>query len=206
MLVGLISLIVAVKANRRADEANELAQGANNIATEANGLSRDANQIAERALKSSDQIGRDQIALHQRELEVIHQAERRKRSADIQVTPTTITSAGKFNLRLENRGPHHADRVTVSLHDGGQSMTVGGARSIAPGTSTQIEGHRGTLLAGSIDTEVDDLSRPEGQILELRVTFTDGNGPQSVHKRLTISPGSRFSSRDWSIDDWPATE
>jgi hypothetical protein len=151
VVVALGSLLVAYKANRRADEANELARGANSIATKANDLSMEANQIAGRALDSSEQIGRDQIALHQRELELLHESERSQRSANLQVSPSMKTSHGMFKIKVENRGPSHADRVTLSLHNDDQSMLVGQPTNLAPERTTEFEGYRGPLLLGAVD-------------------------------------------------------
>lgn len=190
LVFGVAGLIVAVRANGRADAANR--------------LSKEANEISERALKSSERLGREQIDLLQREVEMAHGAERRKRSADILVSPARRTSGGEFRLRVENRGPHHADRIALSLHADGNILNVVPPTSLPPGKVTELTGKRGSFFAGAVTNEDDDLSRDGEQTVDLRVTFTDGNGPRLVRKRLTIGPGSRFVNRRWEIEDWPA--
>lgn len=203
IVTGLAGLVIAIKANRRADAANQLSREANELANSANRLSLEANRISERALESSERIGRDQINLHRREVDLVHLAEQSKNRANIQVRPAMKTSSGIFNLKVENRGPHHADGVTVSLHRDGNSLNLGKITSLAPGKATEVTGNRGSFLAGAIETEVDDLSRAGGELIELQVTFTDGNGPQILRKLLTITPGSRFVDRRWTIEDQP---
>ncbi len=196
----------SIRANHRADAANELSEDANKISGAANRLSEEANQISKQALESTEQLGRDQIELLRREVDLAHQAEQRSRSADIRVTPAMKSSRGGFNLRVENRGPHHADQVAVSLHRDDETLNVGRVASLAPGGATEFSGNRGSFFAGAIDTELDDLLRSNAEAAELRVTFTDGNGTQLLRKRLITGPGSRFVDRPWKIEDWPAEE
>jgi hypothetical protein len=118
VIVGLAGLIVAIVANRCANDANDLARGANH-------LSQEANQIRERPLKSSERIREDQIELQRLQVEQAHETERTQPEADIREFPGMRTSGGRLHLKVENRGPYHADDVTLSLHEGEQSMTVG---------------------------------------------------------------------------------
>lgn len=204
LVLGAAGLVVAIRANRRADAANRLSEESNEIAGAANRLSEGANQISERALELSERLSRDQIELQRQEVALAHQAEHSRRSANIHVIPTMKTSHGEFKLRVENRGPHHADRVAVSLHQNDQVLNVGQPTNLAPGKFTEFSGHRGNFFAGALENELDDLLRGQAEIVELRVTFTDGNGPQVRRKRLITGPGSRFDNRPWTIEDWPA--
>ncbi len=175
-------------------------------ARQANRHAAEANQIAVRALESSEQIGRDQIELHRREFDLAHKAEQSRGRANIQVYPAMKTSHGVFKLRLENRGPHHADRVTVSLHRAGESLEIDQLKNLAPDRAVEVTGNRGSFLAGAVASEVDDVTRAGAETIELQVTFTDGNGPQLLRKLLTIGPGSRFVDRQWTIEDWLADD
>lgn len=201
-MLGAVGLVIAIRANHRAEAANKLSRDANDIAGAANRFSEEANQISKQALELSEQIGQDQIELQRREVDLAHQAEQRSQSADIRVTPTMKTSGGEFNLRVENRGPHHADQVTVSLHREDQTLNVGRATDLAPGKFTELSGHRGSFFGGALETELDDLLRSNAETAELQVRFTDGNGPQIRRKRLITGPGSRFADRPWEIEDW----
>ena len=41
------------------------------------------------------------------------------------------------------------------------------------------------------------------QLIELRIEYADGNGPQALQKLVRIAPCQQFVSRQWSIEDWP---
>lgn len=84
-LLGGWGLLEAQKARAEAKEANHHAD-------EANRLSEEANQISKQALELSERLGRDQIELLRRDVNLNLQAEQRSRSADIRVTPAMKTS------------------------------------------------------------------------------------------------------------------
>lgn len=198
-LIGGWGLLEARKARAEAKEANHHAD-------EANRLSEEANQISKQALGLSERLGRDQIELQRREVDLAHQAEQRSRSADIHVALAMKTSRGEFKFRVENRGPHHANQVAVSLHREDQTLNIGRATDLAPGRATEVSGHRGSFFGGALETELDDLLHSNAETAELRVTFADGNGPQVLRKRLITGPGSRFVDRPWTIEAWSADE
>jgi hypothetical protein len=225
-VVGVCGLVVARSARDKAAEANRMADRSNTIARESNDIAKEALQVAKEHGDEQLALHRQELevtlagerrkhaaelakeadrakAEERREQARLAQEERQRdlNRARFDVTLGPRDSRGRLKIQIVNRGPSTAREVAATLTFGEQVIQLGSTSGLVENGQLPTRAELGAI-AGTYDTGPDNNEVVRPAISgDLTLTYTDGNGPQTLHKRLNIGPGSRFDRRDITITD-----
>lgn len=145
------------------------------FARRANSIARDSNDIAERALRVAEDHGRQLIALQQQSVDVALKSERQKLLAKLDVRGGPKHSRGNLVFKVENRGQHRADDVSLSLAFDGSEVEFKGPRSVQ--SSTTADYNRDiSAFVGVREVRDDQLVVYPELKVPLTLHYTDGEG------------------------------
>jgi hypothetical protein len=213
-------------ANDIASDSNFKAAEANTISRESNAIAEQALQVSKDHGGEQLALYRQELELtmerESRQLmaDLAKEAERTKAEAErdrlrvlreehnrdlnrarFDVTPDQRNSRGRLRIRIVNRGPSAARDIVATLAIGGRTLQLGSTSALVQNGQMPVFAEL-SAIAGTYDTGPDNTEVVHPAISgDFTLTYTDGNGPQTLYKLLNIGPGSRFDQRKFTIAD-----
>lgn len=154
-----------------------------------------AHRQAEEAERAKVEARREQVRLAQED------RQRDLNRARFTVEASKRTSGGQLRIQIINRGPHLAREVVAALVIGGRVFRLGSTSALVENGQMPVFAELGSI-AGRYTTGPDNTEVVHPSVKgDLTISFVDGNGPQTLRKRLNIGSGSRFEQRQIAIAD-----
>jgi len=148
----------------------------------------------------SNRTAKEALRVQERVADATISSEIQKMSAELHPTPTRWWgSRRELRLSVNNRGPHDAFDVQLTLHRDGATGRLDSQHRIAAKGDAVFEGTVGPDLLPDepVDFEI-----------ELRATYRDGHGEQTAYWRAFLPATERLMDRRWTFEklDGPLSE
>lgn len=216
---GLCGIVFGWRGIRAANHANQIAEKALGASDQANELSAQANAISERSVAQAQRAAdaaEDAVQLQKAGMSANEARERRIRAAHFVLKVGGRDHNSDFQFVLENQGPAIAREVEAMYLAEGKEFPMGSWKLFPPmaypsdepkmltpiGAAKALYGAGHFVMTDSYPPRRLPSGYPE-QEGEVRLAFTDENGPEVRRWRVVWPVADFYEQREFRVEAWP---